>query len=35
MRRDGSSRDIGRVMLFKPSAVLKAHINGEDSDGED
>ena len=24
-----------RVMLFKPSNVLKAHINGEDSDGED
>ena len=24
-----------RVMIFKPSNVLKAHINGEDSDGED
>ena len=24
-----------RVMLFKPSNVLKDHINGEDSDGED
>jgi integration host factor subunit alpha len=24
-----------RVMLFKPSEVLKAHINGEASDGED
>jgi integration host factor subunit alpha len=24
-----------RVMLFKPSNVLKAHINGEASDGED
>ncbi len=24
-----------RVTVFKPSNVLKAHINGEDSDGED
>ncbi len=24
-----------RVMVFKPSNVLKAHINGEASDGED
>ena len=24
-----------RVMVFKPSVVLKAHINGEASDGED
>jgi integration host factor subunit alpha len=24
-----------RVMVFKPSHVLKAHINGEASDGED
>ena len=24
-----------RVMVVKPSNVLKAHINGEDSDGED
>jgi integration host factor subunit alpha len=24
-----------RVMVFKPSSVLKAHINGEASDGED
>jgi integration host factor subunit alpha len=24
-----------RVTVFKPSNVLKAHINGEDSDGND
>ena len=24
-----------RVMLFKPSEVLKAHVNRESSDGED
>ena len=24
-----------RVMVFKPSSVLKAHTNGEASDGED
>ncbi len=24
-----------RVTVFKPSNVLKAHINGEDGDGED
>ena len=24
-----------RVMVFKPSDILKAHINGEASDGED
>ena len=24
-----------RVLMFKPSHVLKAHINGEASDGED
>ena len=24
-----------RVTVFKPSNVLRAHINGEDSDGED
>jgi integration host factor subunit alpha len=24
-----------KVMVFKPSSVLKAHINGEASDGED
>ena len=27
--------DKRRVMVFKPSHVLKAHINGEASDGED
>ncbi|MCB5176877.1 MULTISPECIES: integration host factor subunit alpha [Microvirga] len=27
--------DPRRVMVFKPSNVLKARINGEDADGED